>query len=163
DTLISMNGLAGVLQSQGKLSEAEPLRREALAGARATLGDAHPTTLKFLNDLAVLLQEAGKQAEAEPLLREALGGFRAKLGPGHLNTLRSQAALASLLRSRGELADAAALFEQAIELGRGLPPSASEKLVREMETKLRDLYRAWSKLEPSAEHDRRAAELDAAL
>ena len=34
-----------LLQEQGKLSEAEPLYREALEGRWRTLGDAHPITL----------------------------------------------------------------------------------------------------------------------
>ena len=37
-TLISVNNLAGLLQAQGKLDEAEPLYRRALAGSEETLG-----------------------------------------------------------------------------------------------------------------------------
>ena len=35
-----------LLQDQGKLDEAEPLYREALAACRETLGDRHPSTLR---------------------------------------------------------------------------------------------------------------------
>ena len=38
DTLTSVNNLAGLLQAQGKLDEAEPLYRRALAGREETLG-----------------------------------------------------------------------------------------------------------------------------
>ena len=42
---VQINKLGGLLQDQGKLDEAEPLYREALAASRETLGDRHPDTL----------------------------------------------------------------------------------------------------------------------
>jgi hypothetical protein len=43
----------------GKLGEAEPLCREALAVRRETLGDRHPDTLTSINNMAGLLQAQG--------------------------------------------------------------------------------------------------------
>jgi hypothetical protein len=40
-----MNNLANLLSDQGKLSEAEPLYREALRYGRETLGETHPDKL----------------------------------------------------------------------------------------------------------------------
>jgi len=45
DTLISMNNLAALYQSQGKYDEAEPLYVECLKLRREVLGDNHPDTL----------------------------------------------------------------------------------------------------------------------
>jgi len=59
-TLGSINNLAMLLQAQGKLSEAELFYREAINGARKTLGDAHPTTVIIQENLDELLQEMGK-------------------------------------------------------------------------------------------------------
>ena len=49
-----MSNLADLLSDQGKLSEAEPLARDALRGRRETLGDTHPETLTSMNNLAFL-------------------------------------------------------------------------------------------------------------
>ena len=55
DTLVSINNLAALLHTQGKLSEAEPLFREALSARKRTLGGEHPFTLGSINNLAVVL------------------------------------------------------------------------------------------------------------
>ena len=51
-TLTSIGNLAQLLQAKGDLRGAEPLFREALAGAQRVLGDAHPSTLTALGNLA---------------------------------------------------------------------------------------------------------------
>ena len=82
-TLKLINNMAMLLHDQGKLVEAEPLHREALAGWREVLGDKHPVTLRSINNLALLLGDQGKLAEAEPLLREALAAHRETQGDKH--------------------------------------------------------------------------------
>ena len=52
DTLTSINNMAALMKSQGKLAEAEPLVSEALAGFREILGNKHPNTLVSINNLA---------------------------------------------------------------------------------------------------------------
>jgi non-specific serine/threonine protein kinase/serine/threonine-protein kinase len=160
-TLTTINNLARLLQAKGELSESEALGREAVAGFRAKLGNTHPDTLDAIQNLASLLRVRGRLAEAEPLFREVLAGRRAKIGDGHEATLRTELGLAKTLRARGELAEASTLLEQAIELGRDLPPN--KNLVREMQQELRDAYRAWHVIEPTAGHDRQADEIDALL
>ena len=64
--------VALLLRARGKLDEAEPLLREALAARREALGDTHPSTLVSINNLGDLLQARGALDEAEPLMREAL-------------------------------------------------------------------------------------------
>ena len=53
-TLISLNNLAFLYNSQGRYGEAEPLYREALQASREVLGPRHPDTLGSLNNLAFL-------------------------------------------------------------------------------------------------------------
>jgi len=60
DTLASINNLGWLLKAQGKLGETELLYREAVRGAKKTLGDAHPTTVIFVRNLDFLLREMGK-------------------------------------------------------------------------------------------------------
>ena len=86
-----------LLESQGKLDEAEPFFREAIEAQRRVLGDDHPDTLSAIFNMGALLQSQGKPAEAEPLLREALEGRRRVLGDDHPDTLRSIEQLSSVL------------------------------------------------------------------
>ena len=73
----------------GRCGEAEPLYREALAGRRLVLGDAHPGTVSLasVNNLAGLLQVKGDLRGAEPLYREALAGNQHALGDADPDTL----------------------------------------------------------------------------
>ena len=81
--------MATLLQTQGKLAEAEPLCREALAGERETLGDKHPRTLISIGNMAELLRTRGKLAEAEALFCEAYKGRSRKKKVSRLIPLRS--------------------------------------------------------------------------
>ena len=64
DTLTSVIFLAALLGEQGKLGEAEALAREALAGRRSVLGDAHPNTEKTRQLLLDLPNAQGRHREA---------------------------------------------------------------------------------------------------
>ena len=66
---------------QGRLAEAEPLLREALAGYRCELGDTHPDTLASINNYASLLSDQGKLDEAAPLEMVDLFRASANVGP----------------------------------------------------------------------------------
>ncbi|MFO0888290.1 MAG: tetratricopeptide repeat protein [Isosphaeraceae bacterium] len=77
--LIAMSNLPALHKARGRLSEAEPLCLEALAGRRRILGEAHPDTLRTMTNLAVLYQAQEKFAEAEPLLSKALDFRRPRL------------------------------------------------------------------------------------
>ncbi len=59
--------MGGLLYAQGKLEEAEPYFREALAAQRRKLGDEHSDTQISINNLGRLLKELGKLEEAEIL------------------------------------------------------------------------------------------------
>jgi tetratricopeptide (TPR) repeat protein len=104
DTLGSMSNLAVLLSSQGKLSEAEPLYRDALRCWRETLGETHPETLSSMNNLGNLLWQQGKLSDAEPLYRDVLRCRRETLGESHPDTLQSMNNLAVLLKRRASWA-----------------------------------------------------------
>jgi len=111
-----LNGLAVLLQAQGKLAEAEPLYRRALAIHEKVLGAEHPDTASSLNNLANLLQDQGKLAEAEPLHRRALAIHEKALGAEHPNTATTLNNLASLLKDQGKLAEAEPLYRRALAI-----------------------------------------------
>jgi hypothetical protein len=104
------------LYSSGRLGEAGPMFREALASYRASLGPKHPHTLTCMNNLATVLQAQGKLGEAEPLLRETLEVGRATLGPEHPDTLKNMGNLAGLLRAQGKLGEAEPLLRETLEV-----------------------------------------------
>jgi non-specific serine/threonine protein kinase/serine/threonine-protein kinase len=162
-TLACMNNLGILLYRKGEMSEAESLYREALAGRRAKLGDAHPDTLISMQCLAQLMQAVGRLEEAEQLYREAFERLRDKAGKGSAEALSVADDLAAVLHKRGEYRAAANLLEPSIDLARKLPPNDSTRIVRGLQTRLRDVYRAWHKSDPSAGHDRQADELDKQL
>ena len=101
NTLVSLANLANNLREQGKLAEAEPLFREALAARREVSGKDHLETMKAAGNLGKVLLAQGKLAEAEPLLVEAVAWFRKKYGYGAY-----QASLVELRREQGRLDEA---------------------------------------------------------
>eukprot|EP00808_Paulinella_micropora_P002594 g73683.t1 len=114
DPLSLINSVTTLLSDQGKLAEAEPLCRRALAGCEEKLGATHPDTLATVNNLANLLRDQGKLAEAEPLCRRALAGREEKLGATHPDTLATVNNLAALLSGQGKLAEAVPLYRRSL-------------------------------------------------
>ena len=89
--------LATVLQSQGKLAEAEAIWREALAIVRKSATNDPPELDGFVNALAEIHYRQGKYAEAEPLYRELLQIRRDRLPPEHEDIYTANGSLARLL------------------------------------------------------------------
>ena len=83
---LSLNNLAGLYDSQGRYTEAEPLLLEALDLYKRLLGDNHPHVANSLNNLAALYYSQGRYTEAEPLYLEAINIFRERLGENHPHT-----------------------------------------------------------------------------
>ena len=63
-TLTSVVSLAALLQSQGRLAEAEPLMRRDLAVCEEKAGPDHETTLVSANTLGGLLYAMYQQAHS---------------------------------------------------------------------------------------------------
>jgi tetratricopeptide (TPR) repeat protein len=88
DVASALHNLAGLLYTQGKYDEAEPLCQQSLAIRRRVcaihlvassrdhsckvLGEEHPDVAASLNNLAELLNAQGKYDDAEPLYRQSL-------------------------------------------------------------------------------------------
>ena len=81
---------------KGRMAEAIPLYRGALADCERVRGTDHPSTLRARNNLAMAYRAAGRTAEAIALLERALGGLRAGVGrrpPGHESGARGPGCL----------------------------------------------------------------------
>jgi tetratricopeptide (TPR) repeat protein len=72
--------LSTVLRDEGKLTEAETVRRENLAIRRQALGNEDPRVATSLDALGTILQRESKLAEAETSIREALAIRRKVFG-----------------------------------------------------------------------------------
>ena len=72
--------------AQGKLNEATPLCKGAIAIFKKVHGDEHPSVATLLNNLAGLLKDQGQDDDAACLGKQALAIFEKVLGADHPNT-----------------------------------------------------------------------------
>src|SRR5664280_2666483 len=88
--------LAGVLQSQGQLEQAEAEYRAVLAAETERLGVDHPDTLATRGQVAYYTGEGGDPAGALELYRELPTDRQRVLGPDHPDTLATRRGLPAL-------------------------------------------------------------------
>ncbi|MFO0872242.1 MAG: serine/threonine-protein kinase [Pirellulales bacterium] len=117
-TLASMTKLGTILQAQGKLVEAEPVVREALALQRQRLGVEHAETLHTMQELGWNLGQQGRQAEALTLLSETLAIRRRLLGVENGLTLTVMGYTADVALAMGDQEQAESLYREAAETAR---------------------------------------------
>ena len=113
-TLVSVNNLAGLYESQGRYGEAEPMYQRALAASERVLGSDHPSTLGSVNNLAGLYESQGRYGEAEPMYQRALAASERVLGSDHPSTLGSVNNLAGLYESQGRYGEAEPMYQRAL-------------------------------------------------
>jgi len=90
----SYANLGRLYLNQGRLAEAEPLLRQALAVSQAA-GDADtPNHASRLHSLGLLALDAERSGEAIVLLEQALMIWQSTLGPSHQRTLAARLSLA---------------------------------------------------------------------
>jgi len=114
----SLNYLAGLYESQGRYSEAEPLFLQALEIGRRSLPEDHPSLAIHLNNLAELYRSQGRYSEAEPLYLQALEIDRRSLPEDHPSLASHLNNLAGLYQFQGRYSEAEPLYLQALEIDR---------------------------------------------
>ena len=97
DLATCMMMLARNWRIQGRLSEAEPLLRDALGRLTATLGESHPVTTVAIYDLGQLYIAVGKLEDAEELQLRELEISTELMGEDHPEVLTSMQGLAKTL------------------------------------------------------------------
>ncbi|HSY17854.1 MAG TPA: tetratricopeptide repeat protein [Candidatus Acidoferrales bacterium] len=102
----SLNTLALVLRNEGKLAEAEPVRREALAMQRKLLGAESTEVATTLSNLGELLVAENKLDEAESVYRTSLMMRRKLFGDDSLQVANALTDLGRLLETEGRTEDA---------------------------------------------------------
>jgi CHAT domain-containing protein/tetratricopeptide (TPR) repeat protein len=83
----ALDGRVYAMLMNGRMAEAEPLARRALAGRERVQGPVHPGTLRSLGMLANIYLLTDRPKLAEPLLRRAMEVSAQRLGPEHPDTL----------------------------------------------------------------------------
>ncbi|KAF7534251.1 hypothetical protein G7054_g6346 [Neopestalotiopsis clavispora] len=116
DTLLSMDHLACVLCTQGKLTEALELHKAVLAKTLTVLGDDHSRTLQVRNNLGITYQRLGQYKQAERMHRATLLKMEAILGDKHPSTLWSMENVAYCLRKAGDYEEAEKLQRKTLEV-----------------------------------------------
>lgn len=109
----SYGNLGVVLEAQGKVEEARPLLRKALAMAISAYGPDHLRTAPFRGYLADALPLAEQEGERRTLV--AL--YRDQLGAGHPDTLNALAQLATVLAALGRHAEAETAYREVVAQG----------------------------------------------
>ncbi|MFO0873849.1 MAG: serine/threonine-protein kinase [Phycisphaerales bacterium] len=124
----SMVALGRVLESVGRLDEAEAVLRQGRAIALAELGGANATTLWSMSMLARTLQRLGRVDEAEALHREVLAVRQAAHGDDHPLTLGAMSTLAWFLVEVGRPEEAEPLAADVVARRR-LVDSEPDRLI----------------------------------
>jgi tetratricopeptide (TPR) repeat protein len=112
----ALNELAKLLYATGRLAEAEPLMRRALAIDEQSYGAEHPEVATDLSNLAQVLHATNRLAEAEPMMRRALAIDEQSYGVEHPSVARDLNNLALLLRATNRLAEAEPLMRRALAI-----------------------------------------------
>ena len=108
----AQSNLAGTLQAQGKLDEAEQLFRRSLTAKQKKFGAGHFYCLLTLFNLGLVQTQQDKLTEAEKTLQQAKDGFLTAYGATHPHTMMATKALARALLKQGKLQEAMKLGQQ---------------------------------------------------
>ena len=105
-TVRSLNSLARLLVSLGRVQEAATLIDRAWAMGEQSEGPDRPDLARDLHNLALLLLDTKRLDQAEKLARRALAIAERVHGPWHPNVARRLTNLAGVLRDTGRLEEA---------------------------------------------------------
>jgi tetratricopeptide (TPR) repeat protein len=119
----SLSYLAGLYQSQGRYSEAEPLYLQAVEIDRRSLPEDHPSLASHLNNLATLYNSQGRYSEAEPLYLQAVEIDRRSLPEDHSSLAIGLNNLAQIYKTQGRYSEAEPMYLQAVKIFRSKLPA----------------------------------------
>jgi tetratricopeptide (TPR) repeat protein len=129
DEAVRLHDWAVSLQEEGRLREAVPLCRQALAVFEREAGPDHPDVANILNTLAGIYADLGDYSEAERLAQRSVASIEEATGSLEVAVLRVQSlgTLAGIYRVQGRYAEAEPLYRRALSLAEAtLGPEALE-------------------------------------
>ena len=116
DIAMSLNNVAGCLQSLGRSDEALPKYEAALEMRQRLFDGDHSDVAMSLNDVAYCLQPLGRSDEALPKYEAALEMYQRLFEGDHSEVAASLNNVASCLHSLGRSAQALPKYEAALEM-----------------------------------------------
>ena len=155
----ALNNLAGLYESQGRYSEAEPLYKQSLEIIRTSLPADDPDLATSINNLAGLYHAQGRYSEAEPLFIQAIEIDRKSLPADHSQLATHLNNLASLYRVQGRYSEAEPLFMQALEIKRKSLPADHPSLATSINN-LAGLYESQGRYSEAEPLYKQAIEID---
>ncbi len=129
----ALQGLADLCRENGRLSEAEPLYKRAIAIREVSA----PISSDFgdsLSGLSEVLRRLGRDADAEPSLKRCISVRKQVHGRNHLKVVKPIESLASCNMSLGKYDQAESLFREALSLREALYGTTSPKLAATLES-----------------------------
>lgn len=129
-----LNNTAILFEDLGRLSEAEALHKEALAGREQAFGQEHDFTFESVNNLGTTLMAQGKFEEAMPLYEDAYERSLRLNGEDDPRTLMALDNLALLRQECGHLRDASSLSKQVLQARRQLLGDAASDTMKSVKT-----------------------------
>ena len=103
----------------GRVADAEPLTREALAIRRRRLGPRAPEVADSLNQLGRVIDvQGGRWLDVEPLLQEAIDIWRETIGPDHPRLHSALMQLGLGRQAQGDVAGAEVAVREALRIAR---------------------------------------------
>src|SRR5271166_6170358 len=99
EVAVNLNNLAANYHQQGRLADAEPPYRRALALKEKLLGANHPDVALTLNNLAVLCKQEGRYTEAAALYQRSLAVYEQALDEMHPKVVECRANYEALLEA----------------------------------------------------------------
>lgn len=109
----TMNILAAIYASAGRVDDAEKMFLSALDVTRRACGEDHADTLACMSGLGDFYVKQGKPEKAIPLLSEACDRKLRLLGPAHPNRLSSLRSLAAAYAAQKDYRRAEPLYREA--------------------------------------------------
>jgi len=108
--------MASVLEGQGRLAEAERIRKDVMTIAQKAKGAESTEEASSLADMAQFYSRQKKPNEAEPLFKRALTIFEKVEGPQHKDVAGVLFQLAEIYRPQKRYADAEQAYKRAVAI-----------------------------------------------
>ncbi len=154
----ALNDEAMSLYREGKLVEAEPVLKRALAVAEKELGPNNPNVGRVLYELASLYFEQGKYPEAEPLYQRSLKVAEKALRPDSPTVAFILDGLGRLYTAQGKYGQAETSFKRALTItDKALAPD--DPKVARILTGYSELLRKTQRVEAAEQMDARARKI----
>ena len=113
EVAVSLNNLAELYRTQGRVNDAQPLFEHALAIREETLGKDHPDVAQSLNNLALIYEQLRQYKLAETLYTRARAMVETGLGHEHPDLANILNNLAGLYYTQERYTEAEPLFKRA--------------------------------------------------